>query len=149
MNTTSVQTSLLAEPHGDNRISERTLGYVAEATRDELYDMLVRACSEAGITKATIAKRLGKDPAQITRLLSASNNWTIDTLSELLFAIDGRMLCPNHVFPMREAKTNLRAPTCFGNLDREATHTTPDRWVIVTYDKKKNITKVATPGLVR
>jgi len=110
--TISLAPSILAEPAGEERLSARTLAYVSEAARDQLYDLVVQNCIETGVTKATLAKRLGKDPAQISRLLGAPGNWTIDTFAELLFAINGSMLQASSYLPLRAAVSNRRAPAC-------------------------------------
>jgi hypothetical protein len=104
--------SMLVEPRDDTPISPAALGYVAESARGDMFDMVVRNCIEAGVPRGAIARRLGKDPAQVTRLLSAPGNWTIDTVAELLFAIDGRMLKVDSYWPMREVAANLREPLC-------------------------------------
>jgi hypothetical protein len=59
--------------------------------RMEIYEEVLAAFREAAISQATLAKRLGKRPEQISRLLSGPGNWTIDTAAELLFAIDGSL----------------------------------------------------------
>lgn len=41
-----------------------------------------------GITKKDIADRLRRDPAQITRWLSSPSNLTLETLSDILFAME-------------------------------------------------------------
>lgn len=105
--------SILAEPIGNERLSPRTLAYVAESAREQLYDLVVQKCIETGVSKATLAKRLGRDPAQISRLLGAPGNWTIDTFAELLFAINGSMLQASSYLPLRAALSNRRAPACF------------------------------------
>ncbi|AGB73743.1 hypothetical protein RHSP_79501 [Rhizobium freirei PRF 81] len=112
MLNTSHETSLLAEPSSDDRISDRTLGYVTQTARDDVFDMVANACVEAGITRANIARRLGKDPAQVSRLLNTPGNWTIDTIAELLFAIDGSFLRAERHWPQREALSNRRHSTC-------------------------------------
>lgn len=111
--TTLPAPSILAEPQDDGRISGRTLAYVSEAAREQLYDLVVQNCIETGVTKATLAKRLGKDPGQISRLLGAPGNWTIDTFAELLFAINGSMLDARSYLPLKQAVSNRRAPACF------------------------------------
>ncbi|MDX0911906.1 hypothetical protein GOE02_21545 [Sinorhizobium medicae] len=114
--TTSPASSILAEPQGEERLSPKTLAYVSEAAREQLYDLVVRTCIETGVTKAVLAKRLGKDPAQISRLLGAPGNWTIDTCAELLFAINGSMLDAQAYLPTRKAISNRRTPNCFDNF---------------------------------
>lgn len=125
------ETSLLADPSGDERIEERTLGYVTQTTRDDVFDMVANACVEAGVTRANIARRLGKDPAQVSRLLNMPGNWTIDTIAELLFAIDGSFLRPERYWPQKEALSNRRHSTCvvegsesFGKVDWQANAST-------------------------
>lgn len=99
-------TTILGKPEGDTRISERAMGYARAHAREELFDLVIRHCVESGISKATLARRLGKDPAQISRLLGGSGNWTIDTFAELLFAIDGSLLTGEAVQPWRSVANN-------------------------------------------
>lgn len=54
---------------------------------NRLAEFFAQEAAERGVTKKTIAERLGKDPAQITRWLSGPGNLTMDTLSDLLFAM--------------------------------------------------------------
>lgn len=110
--TTTSQTSFLDRPTGDERIPERALGYVTEAAREEMFDMIATACVEAGVMRSQIAKRLGKDPAVVTRQLSAPGNWTIDTISEYLFAINGRLVRASSYCPVEQAVANNRHANC-------------------------------------
>ncbi|OMQ42074.1 hypothetical protein BKP54_25375 [Ensifer sp. 1H6] len=109
----SQNTSILARPTGDEKVSKRAIGYASESAREELFDLVLRNCVESGVTKATLARRLDKDPAQITRLLGAPGNWTIDTVAELLFAIDGSLLSASSFQPLDEPVGNMRHATCF------------------------------------
>jgi hypothetical protein len=43
----------------------------------------------SGLSQADLARRLGKRPEIISRLLGAPGNWGLDTVSDLLFAISG------------------------------------------------------------
>jgi plasmid maintenance system antidote protein VapI len=110
MTTTSQANLLLVEPDGDERIQARSLGYVAQFTRDGLFDLVTSAFIESGVSKATLAKRLGKDPAQLTRILHASGNWTIDTCAELLFAINGSFLKFEEHWPLSLPEAENRTP---------------------------------------
>lgn len=104
---TTSQTSFLAEPAGDNKVSQRVLGYVSEMARSDLYNLILTAFEDSKLPKNTIAKRLGKDPAWLTRVLGAPGNWTIDTVAELLFAIDGSVLDVDKCWPEREIVSNM------------------------------------------
>ena len=44
-----------------------------------------------GLTRRSLAKRLNKDPAQISRWLSEPTNLCLDTISDLLVAMGGEM----------------------------------------------------------
>jgi hypothetical protein len=48
----------------------------------------LEASEEGGLTKAIVAKRLRKGPEQITRWLGAPGNWTLNTVSDLLLAMN-------------------------------------------------------------
>lgn len=114
--------SFLAEPHRDDEIGARTLGYISEATRDAIYDFIIQRLMESGVTRATLARRLGKDPSQVSRTLGAPGNWTIDTCAELLFAIDGSTLQFSQAWPLRQRKTNRTGSMCV-NFDCHPTST--------------------------
>ncbi|WP_157790676.1 hypothetical protein [Agrobacterium albertimagni] len=135
----SQNTSMLARPEGDSEISRRAIAYASESARQELYDLVVRNCVESGVTKATLAKRLNKDPAQVSRLLGAPGNWTIDTVAELLFAIDGSLLKAGSFVAAEEAVANMRGASCF--VER------PEH-VNVTYVNRKELVRKATRSAV-
>lgn len=117
----------LAKPVEGAALSPRALGYVTENARAEVFDLVVRNCIESGVSNALLAKRLGKNPSQISRLLGAPGNWTIDTIAKLLFAIDGRFLNVDSYWPEDEARANMRHATCF-------TEKTELKVTVVLYD---------------
>ncbi|MCR5859752.1 hypothetical protein [Mesorhizobium sp. J428] len=119
MATTSRATSFLAEPVGDDPISERALGYVTEMAREAAFDLVATACVEAGVSRASLARRLNKDPAQVTRMLGAPGNWTLDTIAEMLFAIDGGMLRMSSYKPLEQPTSNRRFPACLDGITIE------------------------------
>lgn len=69
----------------------REIFYYRQRFKNRVFNRLssffAQESERSGITKREIAERLGKDPAQITRWLSGPGNVTMDTLSDLLFAM--------------------------------------------------------------
>jgi len=67
------------------------LGYFHGLSQDEAHELVLslflQEASETGITRAFLARRLGKSPEQITRWLGAPGNWTLETLTNLLLAM--------------------------------------------------------------
>lgn len=52
------------------------------------YEELAR---EKGLTRSAIAERLGCSRAHVSRLLSGNGNWTLDTVGDLLAAMDAHL----------------------------------------------------------
>ena len=57
---------------------------------------------ERGITQKQLALKLGKKPSEISRLLTGMHNFTHDTLFEIGYALEVKLLCPEF-----EEKTNM------------------------------------------
>lgn len=66
--------------------------YFRQRYRNRVYNALLSFIEKeielTGVSRKEIAKKLGKDPSQISRLLSGSSNLTLDTVSDLLYALD-------------------------------------------------------------
>jgi hypothetical protein len=85
-------------------------------------------CEEAeknGITKATIATRLNRDPAQITRWLSSPGNLTLDTFSDLLFAMEAEAEPPVIVKLNEQREPNYMNPLIAKIIGRERSSPNP------------------------
>ena len=67
------------------------LAYFRRRLRNRLHRAVLsefsRLAATEQLTKKVLAQRIGKKPEQITRWLTASGNWTIDTLSDLLIGM--------------------------------------------------------------
>lgn len=86
----SRKTPFLSEILNGEKIPIGKLAYFRQRFRDHLYDLVIGEFlkqEQAGLTKADIARRIGRRPEQITRWLGAPGNWTIETVSDLLLAI--------------------------------------------------------------
>lgn len=85
--TTTSPTSFLSEIISGEDIPPGKLEYFRSRLSNRLHEIIidefVRLSETKKITKADLARRIGKSPAQITRWLGAPSNWTLDTVSDL------------------------------------------------------------------
>jgi transcriptional regulator with XRE-family HTH domain len=97
-------------------LSRPTRLYFQARTRNRLYDLVMRKFRERreaeGLTQTELARRMGKRPDVLSRLLSRPSNWTIDTLSDFLLAIAGEEIDATSSFPSERPARN------FSHLDR-------------------------------
>ena len=88
---TSREKPFLSEVLDGEKIPLGTLSYFRERFRDRLYDLVMEEFlvqdAENGLTRAEVARRIGRRPEQITRWFAAPGNWTLETVSDLLLAI--------------------------------------------------------------
>jgi hypothetical protein len=64
----------------------------------------------SGLSQADLARRLGKRPDVVCRLLGGPGNWTLDTMSDLLFAISGAAPTFNVEYPLNNPQRNQIGP---------------------------------------
>lgn len=108
--TTSAENFQLSKPAGEARVAPPVLSYFEGRNRYKVYDLVMDEFMASGLTKATLARRLGKRPEQINRLLKSPGNWTLDTVSNLLFAIRGGEPRYGVRFPLDEPARNDNQP---------------------------------------
>ena len=80
------------------------------AVFSRLQKFFVDEAERTGITKKDIATRLRRDPAQITRWLSNPSNLTIETLSDLLFAMEAEPAPPVFIKLAEQRPSNYMNP---------------------------------------
>jgi transcriptional regulator with XRE-family HTH domain len=72
-------------------ISKRELGYYRQRLLHTVFEKIITAFAERaeknGLTKARVAKLLGKDPGQLNRTLSMPSNMTLEMLADLALAM--------------------------------------------------------------
>jgi hypothetical protein len=77
------------------KLPTRLIAYHQQRAKNRAFEEVIaffaRRAEYSGMTKKEIADRLGKDPSQITRWLSGPGNWTLETISDLLVAMDAEM----------------------------------------------------------
>ena len=64
----------------------------------EVTESIANVMEEQGISRDELAKRLGKTPAFVTKLLRGDNNLTLRTLADVFYAM-------NHGLSLKETKT--------------------------------------------
>ena len=98
----------LFENRDGAQIPAGVLGYFNARVRNKLHELVVNEFIRSGLSMAQLSSRLNKSPAQITRWLGTSGNWTIDTASNLLLAISGATIKFEIERPHKEPMRNLR-----------------------------------------
>jgi hypothetical protein len=91
---TSQTQSFLTEILEGKPIPEGKLEYFRERLRSRLHqivlDEFIRR-EDHGFTQAELARRIGKGSDQVSRLLGASGNWTLNTVSDLLLGMESEL----------------------------------------------------------
>lgn len=108
--TMSRTTQRLSEPVGSDPVPPPTLEYMRTRNRMRLFDLIHKEFSRSGITRTQLAKRMGRGLDRVSHLLGAPGNWTLDTASDLLFAISGAEISYGPSYPLRKAPRNLTRP---------------------------------------
>ncbi|WP_070152581.1 helix-turn-helix domain-containing protein [Sphingobium phenoxybenzoativorans] len=123
----------LQQAISEPEISKFWLGYMQEEFRAEVRDKLLEVFSTAkfsdGFTKADLARKSGKKPEQITRWLSSTGNFEIDTISDLLLAM-------GHVPRLQVVPVAELEPRGIPNDVHEISHFVKANGVLVTKETR-------------
>lgn len=92
--------SFLSEPIGTAKIPESTLIYFRMRLKQRIFSLIAKEFKRSGLSQADLGRRLDKDPGQISRLLSGPGNLTIDTASDVLFALGGGEPAMTMAYPL-------------------------------------------------
>ena len=103
-------TTTLSKPTEAERVPKGTLGYFRAGNRHRLYSLFIKEFKASGLTQADLARRLGKKPEIVCRLLATPGNLQADTLSDLLFAISGAQLTYGLSYPLDQPARNDTRP---------------------------------------
>lgn len=96
----TLPTIVLSEPSGDEEISIGTLAYFRSRFKRRLYDLIIEAFERSGLTQVKLAKRLGLGTDRICRVLGGPGNLTLETVSDILFAMGGAELALAISYPL-------------------------------------------------
>jgi hypothetical protein len=95
----SMTTPMLSEIASGDPVPQEKLAYFQERTRNRLHGYILKKFLEkernGSLSRADLARRIGRKPEVISRLLGAPGNWTIGTISDLLIGIAGEELEPD------------------------------------------------------
>lgn len=89
--TTSQPTPFLSELLEGSVIPEGKLAYFRARLSNRLHELVLSAFLKVEkrdhLSRADLAKRLGRKPEQITRWFASPGNWELDTVSDLLLGM--------------------------------------------------------------
>lgn len=77
---------------------------------DAVVNALDALRDEAGLSKAELARRIGKDPASIRRLFSAEVNPELKTLAAIADALDAEVVVKRRPAAKRQRRAGPREP---------------------------------------
>jgi hypothetical protein len=107
---TSRTTPRLSKPIDSEPIPPGTLQYMRTRNRMRIFNLVHKELKRSGITRAQLAKRMGRGLDRISHLLGAPGNWTLDTASDLLFAISGAEIGYQPAYPLDRPPRNRTRP---------------------------------------
>lgn len=108
--STSLKRPYLSKPRRGEKIALFDVAYARSRNRNKAHSLLLEEFEKSRLSKAEVAKMLGKRPEQITRWLSGPANLTLDTISDLIFAIRGNFFSLKLNDDLSKGKSNQIYP---------------------------------------
>lgn len=118
----------IAAGHDGPPIPESKRVYFQERYRERLFDFIITRFNiqkQFGLTKAKLARRIGRSPETITRWLSGPSNLESDSVSELLLGINAEEMdmdahsvldrAPANVYRLSERRLESAGTTSFSH----------------------------------
>jgi hypothetical protein len=115
-----------------DNLSRGTRAYFQQRQKNRLYNLVMskfKAAQETdGLTRAKLARRMGRRPEVVTRWLRSPGNWRLDTLSDFLLAICGEEIDDSSSSPLARPARNYSANSSINPNNRvsAAPGPTPD-----------------------
>jgi hypothetical protein len=107
---TSRTTFVLSDPTGREPLPPGVLQYMQTRNRMHAFTLVQQEFERSGITQAELAARLGKGADVVCRILGAPGNWTLDTVSDYLWAISGAEIQYKLSYPLDKPCRNMTVP---------------------------------------
>lgn len=99
-----------SKPAGSAPISATTKAYFRARNQHRAHALVIDAFARSGITQAQLARRCRKRPEVISRILGEPGNWTLNTFSDIIFAISGGEPAYSIEHPLDAPPRNQDAP---------------------------------------
>ena len=77
------------KPVTNEKVPDWTLAFFRQRNKNRIHDLVIKSMKKYELSQAELARRLGRRPDVVCRWIGAPGNWTLDTVSDLLFAIGG------------------------------------------------------------
>ena len=103
----------LSKPEQGAKIHPYDLGFVRTRNKNKAHSLLLELFDQSHLSKADLARMLNKQPEQITRWLAGPSNLTLDTLSDLIFALAGEFYGIQCKDELSRGKSNWQSPEWF------------------------------------
>lgn len=134
---TTSHTTGLSEPVGDDIISIGTLAYFRSRFKRRLYDRMIEAFENSGLTQTTLAKRLGLGTDRVCRVLGGPGNLTLDTVSDIMFAAGGAEFDLSVSYPLKKIVMPLTAE--IKQAQDQQPDSAPTQWPYTLPDESLNV----------
>ena len=108
--TSSARTTSMSKPVEGKKVADWTLAYFRQRNRNHVHSLVIKAMKKFNVSQAEIARRLGRRPDVVCRWIGAPGNWTLDTVSDLLFAINGLEVAYQTADSLSGSKRNYSSP---------------------------------------
>lgn len=102
----SQTTNWLNRPDNPERTSLDAEAYMRSRNQSLAHQMILAEFKKSGINQTELAKRTGKGTDIISRLIGRPGNWTLNTLSDLLFAMSGAAPSYSVSYPLLAPRLN-------------------------------------------
>jgi hypothetical protein len=114
-------TTMLSEPRGGERVPTGTFVYFRARLKQRIYSLLIGEFKRSSLSQADLSRRLDMEPAQLSRILSGPGNLTLETVSDVLFAISGAELGLSTNYPL----TSSTSRTGVSELEKQGSQIIP------------------------